>query len=145
MKIDSADIQEYYFKIAIIKMIKELKEAMKKCQHDLLYSEFSQNAKAQRVEWKNETIQRVKTKFNKEIGSLKKAKSNKTWNEKNSGIQTKSLEGSSNNRLDEIEEIILNLEDKVKELDHSVKENVKSKKFQEHEKSSGTLWKHQTF
>lgn len=113
-------------------MITELKEAMKKCLHEILCSEFSQNAKTQRVEWKkNTTIQCVKTEFNKEIGSLKNSR-NQIKLEMKKFRNSKSLEESSNNRLDLTEEIILHLEDKVKELDHSVKENIKPKKFQEH-------------
>lgn len=49
-KIDSDDIKEDYFQIAIINMIKEFKGTIKKCQNGILHSGFLQNAKAQTVE-----------------------------------------------------------------------------------------------
>lgn len=56
-KIDSYDIQEDYFEIAIINMIKELKGTIKKCQNGILHSGFLQNAKAQTV---NEKMKQFK-------------------------------------------------------------------------------------
>lgn len=56
-KIDSDDIQDDHFEIAIINMIKELKGTIKKCQNEILHSGFLQNAKAQTV---NEKMKQFK-------------------------------------------------------------------------------------
>ena len=74
-----------------------------------------------------QTIQDMKGEFNKEINSLKKTQTEIKPEMKNSGCQTKPKEVRRTNRLTDKVGRISCLEDKVKEIDRSVKENVKSK------------------
>lgn len=77
-----------------------------------------------------QAIQDMKREFNKEINSLKKTQTEIKLEMKNSGCQTKPSEVSRTNRLTDKGGRISCLEDKVKEIDRSVKQNVKSKIIQ---------------
>jgi hypothetical protein len=59
---------------------------------------------------------------------------NKMWSEvilemENPGKRTKTTETGINNRMQEMEERISGIEDKIEEIDTLVKENTKSKNF----------------
>ena len=79
------------------------------------------------VEQNNENIQDTKIEFNKEIESLKKTQTGIKLEMKNS---TSSSEVGLTNRSKDMDERMSGLEDKVEEMDSSVKENVKSKNIQ---------------
>jgi hypothetical protein len=78
------------------------------------------------------TNQDIKMEFNRSKISGKKTKRYKIWDEKQTNKQTKtpseshtkSSEQRLNNRLGQLEEVRLGLEDKVEKRNHSVKDNV---------------------
>lgn len=64
--------------------------------------------KIQTVEWNSEKIQGMEVEFNKEIESLKKPNLRQNWKWK---TQTKNLEVSPTNRLEDLVEQIIGLKE----------------------------------
>lgn len=77
--------------------------------------------------------------MNMEFSKDNKEKLNKTQDVKQSWEDTITI------RLYQVEQRLSGLEDKVKELDHSTEENIKSKKINSRTcRNSRTVWKGQT-
>jgi hypothetical protein len=73
----------------------------------------------------NKTLQDLKV----EIGAIKKTQTGGILGMENLGKRTGTTDTSITNRIQEMEDRISGVEDRTEEIDTSVKENVKSKKF----------------
>ncbi|XP_060221820.1 S-methyl-5'-thioadenosine phosphorylase isoform X2 [Meriones unguiculatus] len=113
------------FREEILKSLKEIKETEDCSNKQLKELKEKQENTVRQVKEINKMAQDLKI----ELEKLKKTQMEEIVERKNLGKKTGTTEVSITNRLQEMEERISGVEGAMEEIDVSVKENVKSKKF----------------